>query len=266
MNMETDTAGCAAGEVLAEDDSLDKNIGKVDEKTQEIEQVEGALENEEGKDAGAGDENSEKEAGTNGKNGDKGCAAEEYKKFDMVRLGNQCGEPDCYYEGYRDGYDIGRGLRKGCSRKPQTYRQGKVLLKCSKPETVTVPIATETGTAFTVASLELDTSQFSNPCLQFEFTSNIVTTLAVLSIDFQIFRQCEDQVVPVAVSPVWRYSSILPETSSNTFSFNFCKCDECREKCCSYSVRVKIMGIATAGVTTIKNMTLSVFAADRICD
>lgn len=153
-----------------------------------------------------------------------------------------------------------------CIERPKPCRERRTYLKCSKPQTLSLPTETLVGTAYTVAVVDLDTSGFCNPCIYFDFTSNIVTTAAVLDINFQIFKQCGRQAVPIAVSPIWRYSAILPLTASDSFTFGSCRCDVCSEKCCSYYVRITVMGVATVGITSINNMTLSAFVAEKVCD
>lgn len=141
----------------------------------------------------------------------------------------------------------------------------RTALRCGCPSGVTLPLATIAGTNFTVATVTVDTKGFKKPCIKFEFASNIVTTAAVLTLNFQIFKQCKNQLVPIPVGPVWTFSRLAAVTSSDTFSFFVCDCDICDAECCTYSVVATVAGVATVGVTSINNATLSAIVVDNGC-
>lgn len=151
-----------------------------------------------------------------------------------------------------------------CER-PKYLAPNRTLLKCGCPGAVTLPVATIAGTNFTVATVNVDTKGFRKPCIKFEFASNIVTTAAVLTLNLQIFKQCRNQLVPIPVGPVWTFSRLVAVTESNTFTFFVCDCDICEEECCNYSVVATVAGVATLGVTTISNATLSAIVVDNTC-
>ena len=109
----------------------------------------------------------------------------------------------------------------------------------------------------------MDTKGFRKPCIKFEFASNIVTTAAVLSLNFQIFKQCKNQLVPIPVGPVWTFSRLVAVTASDSFSFFVCDCDICDTECCTYSVVATVAGVATVGVTSINNATLGAIVVDN---
>ena len=106
---------------------------------------------------------------------------------------------------------------------------------------------------------------FRKPCIKFEFASNIVTTASVLTLNLQIFKQCKNQLVPIPVGPVWTFSRLVAVTESNAFTFFVCDCDICEEECCNYSVVATVVGVATVGVTSINNATLSAIVIDNGC-
>lgn len=146
----------------------------------------------------------------------------------------------------------------------RTKKITPAFVRCSNPGSVTIPAVTAAGTTFTVSSLTLNTSCLCNPCIKFEFASNIITTAAVLSINFQIFKLCNNQFTPVPVGPTWTFSRAVAVTDANTFSFDVCECcgDICPNECCTYTVVVTVTGLATAGVTAINNATLSAIVTD----
>lgn len=139
-------------------------------------------------------------------------------------------------------------------------------LKCGCPGAVSLPVATLAGTSFTVATVTVDTKGFRKPCIKFEFASNIVTTAAILTLNFQIFKQCKNQLVPIPVGPVWTFSRLVIISSSDTFSFLVCDCDICDTECCTYTVVATVAGVATIGVTSINNATLSALVVDNTCN
>lgn len=150
-----------------------------------------------------------------------------------------------------------------CDKRRCTLRPNKTTLKCGTPGAVTLPLATLAGTTFNLANINVDTKNYSKPCIQFQFSSNIVTTAAVLSLNFQIFKQCKNQLIPVPVGPVWTFSRLVAVTESNTFSFTVCDCDNCDDECCNYSVSATVVGVATVGVTAISNASLSAIIVDN---
>lgn len=149
-----------------------------------------------------------------------------------------------------------------CCRK---HKDTEVLLKCGNPGSVTLPLATAAGTAFTLSNVTLNTAHLCNPCIKFEFASNIVTTAALLTLNFQIFKQCRNQFTPVPIGPIWTFSRAVAITDANTFSFIVCDCDLCPEECCTYSVVATVAGVATVGVTSINNATLSALVVENNC-
>ena len=149
-----------------------------------------------------------------------------------------------------------------CERN-RTLAPNRTTLKCGCPGAVTLPLATVAGTNFTVATVTVDTKGFRKPCIKFEFASNIITTAAVLSLNFQIFKQCKNQLVPIPVGPVWTFSRLVAVTESDSFTFFVCDCDICDAECCTYSVVATVAGVATVGVTSINNATLGAIVVDN---
>lgn len=173
---------------------------------------------------------------------------------------NDCDcECDCQYR-------CSNQCERCCCEKPACVKPNRTILKCGTPGAVTLPLATLAGTTFTVATVTVDTKNLKNPCIKFEFASNVVTTAAVLTLNFQIFRQCKNQLVPLPIGPVWTFSRLVAVTESNTFSFFVCDCDICDGGCCTYSVVATVVGVATVGVTAINNATLSAIVADNSCN
>lgn len=150
-----------------------------------------------------------------------------------------------------------------CENKKCVLRPNRTLMKCSSPGAVTLPLATLAGTSFNLANVNVDTKKFHNPCLKFEFASNIVTTAAILTLNFQVFKQCKNQLNPIPIGPVWTFSRLVAITESDSFSFLVCDCDNCDDECCNYSVTATVVGIATIGVTAINNATLSATVVDN---
>ncbi len=150
-----------------------------------------------------------------------------------------------------------------CERKKKYLRPNRSVLKCGSQGAVTLPLATVAGATFTLSTVSVDTRGLKNPCIKFEFASNVVTTAAVITLNFQVFKQCRGQLVPIPVGPIWTFARLVAVTDSNTFSFFVCDCDICDEDCCTYSVVATVAGVATVGVTAINNATLSAIVVDN---
>lgn len=153
-----------------------------------------------------------------------------------------------------------------CEKKKKGLKPNRTNLKCGTPGGVTLPLATLAGTTFNVATVNVDTKNFEHPCIKFEFASNVITTAAILTLNFQIFKLCQNQLVPTPVGPVWTFSRLVAVTESDAFTFFVCDCDICGEECCNYSVVATVAGVATVGVTTISNATISAIIVDNACN
>lgn len=151
-----------------------------------------------------------------------------------------------------------------CVDRKCVIRPNRTLMKCSNSGAVTLPANTAAGTTFNLTNLNLDTRKFHNPCIKFEFASNIVTTAASLTLNFQIFKQCKNQLNPIPVGPVWAFSRQLTSfDEADAFTFLVCDCDSCDDGCCNYSVVMTVAGILTTGVTSVNNATLSAIVVDN---
>lgn len=149
-----------------------------------------------------------------------------------------------------------------CCRK---HKETEVLLKCGTPGSITLPVITVAPASFPLTSLTLNTAGLCNPCIKFEFASNIITpATAVVTINFQIFKLCRNQLTPTPVGGVWTFSRILNVGGSDTFTFIVCDCDVCPDDCCTYSV-VATLPVINVGITTITNATLSALVVENNC-
>lgn len=133
-----------------------------------------------------------------------------------------------------------------------------VLMKCSTVGTVAIPADTEVGTTFNLANLNVDVGRYKKPCLRLTVYSNILTSAATVTLNFQVFRQCKNQYTPTPVGAGWTFSRVAATIDeANSFEFAVCDCDNCDCGCCNYSVVATVAGTAaTAGTTTINNATL----------
>jgi len=137
-----------------------------------------------------------------------------------------------------------------------------VILKCGTPSSLTLP-GTVTGitTTATVASVTIDASCLYNPCIKLEFTSNIIVPdLTNATINFQVFRNCNNQFQSIPVGPQWTF--ITSDQTSDILTFFICDSKICSNKCCTYSVQLIATvsadgGEGRAGATT----TVTIIAA-----
>lgn len=164
--------------------------------------------------------------------------------------------------------------REDCRKKEDFRKKEKedeILLKCKTGFPVTIPFSLPTPTSITLNTLTLNTEHFCNPCIKFEFASNIITTNAEVTLDFQIFKQCRKQITPTAIGPVWVFSRTLigavGNTGADAFSFIVCDCDceddSCFDECCTYTVVVTVTEDGAAGTTVINNPTFSLLVVEN---
>lgn len=151
-----------------------------------------------------------------------------------------------------------------CEEKKCALRPNRTLLKCSIPITTNIPTTTAANTSFNLANLKIDTRKFHDPCIKFEFASNILTASGTLILNFQIFKQCKYQSTSLPVGPVWTFSRVgSPANENDTFTFFVCDCDTCDDEYCNYSVIVTIESLETQSGITIKNASLSALVVDN---
>lgn len=141
-------------------------------------------------------------------------------------------------------------------------KEAEVLLKCGTSFPATVLATTPTGTNITLSTLTLNTSHFCDPCIKFEFASNIVTTAAIATINFQIFRLCKYQISPTPIGAIWTFATTVATTDARTFTFILCDCDFCPEDdCCTYSVVATVID-SEEGTVAINNPILSALVVE----
>lgn len=98
------------------------------------------------------------------------------------------------------------------------------------------------GTSATVATITIDTSEFCNPCTKLEFTSNIIGVFFIGNVNFQIYKNCNQQQ-SIPIGSVFSYQvTVLADAIADDFSFFICDCDSCSKGCCTYSVVVTAVG------------------------
>ena len=143
-----------------------------------------------------------------------------------------------------------------CGR-PCDYETDDIRIKCRTYGAVTIPDGTEEGATFPLVNLNVDTRGYKKPCVKVEFLSNILTDTATVTLNFQVFRQCNGQFTPVPVSGVWTFQrAVATAVEANSFGFALCDCDNCHYGCCNYSVVATVAGEATTGTVTVNHATL----------
>jgi hypothetical protein len=177
---------------------------------------------------------------------------------------------DCYIEDRECNSDefqeCERHFKCVCETHQKKLKPNRTILKCGSQGGVTLPVGTVAGAAFTLATVNVDSKGLKNRCIKFEFASNIVTTAAVLTLNFQVFKQCKDMPTPIPVGPIWTFSRLAAITEGNTFTFFVCDCDLCNDDCCTYSVVARVAGLATVGVTSINHASLSAIIVENDCN
>ena len=140
--------------------------------------------------------------------------------------------------------------------KPESLKETNgALLSYSTTDSLTIPGGTSVGTSFTITSLTVDNSHGRHSTVRLNFSSNLVADASIASINFQVFKQCPEQIAPIPVGSVWNYSRIFITSESTTFSFK--ACDDICGECCVYYVVVTVVAAATVGLISINNAKLS---------
>lgn len=183
---------------------------------------------------------------------------------------------DEYSDGYEDRETVYECSHK-CSKHKCVSKSGRILkplkfnrthLKCGMSSgSFTLPVDTPAGVTFTLATVNADTKGMNQPCIQLEYASNIFTAAESLTLNFQIFKQCGNQLAPVPVGPVWTFFAEVTEgsTLSNPFAFSVCDCDIICDECCIYSAAVTIEGVSITALTIISNSSLAAIIVDDSC-
>jgi len=139
-----------------------------------------------------------------------------------------------------------------------------VILKCGNPNSITLPGASITAitTIANITTVNVNTSH-CNPCIKLEFASNIIVpiTTASVSLIFQIFKICKNQLQPIPVGPQWTFSKLIGLDTSDTFTFFVCDCDTCSSECCTYIVQVSATILAVGGIEVATTSTVNINSA-----
>ena len=147
----------------------------------------------------------------------------------------------------------------------------KVVLKCGNPGSVILPvllIPLVTPLTFTVSQVTVNTEDFCDPCIKFEVASNVNVTVGVglpIALNFQIFRNCKNQFIPIPVGPIFTFSRVVSVLESTAFSFFVCDCNVCPDDCCTYTL---VMTVPTLGVgigASVTNATISALVVENDC-
>lgn len=148
--------------------------------------------------------------------------------------------------------------------KPESLKETNgALLSYSTTDSLTIPEGTSVGTSFTITSLTVDNSHGQHSTVRLNFSSNLFADASIASINFQIFKQCPEQIAPIPVGSAWSHSRLLITSESTTFSFK--ACDNICDECCVYYVAVTVVAAATAGRLSINNANLSALVIMKNC-
>ncbi len=148
--------------------------------------------------------------------------------------------------------------------KPEIIKKTCDAILCySTTDTLTIPNATNVGTSFRITPLKVNHAKGPHSIIRLNFSSNLVTDASIATVNFQIFKQCPDQLAPIPVSSVWTYTRLFLGGDATTFSFK--ACDRNHDECCIYYVAVTVVGTATVGLISINNANLSALASIDGC-
>jgi len=148
--------------------------------------------------------------------------------------------------------------------KPEIAKKSNDAFLCySTTDTLTIPAGTNVGTSFRITLLKINNAKGQHSTIRFNFSSNLVTEASIATVNFQIFKQCPDQLAPIPVGSVLTYTRLFLGGDATTFSFK--ACDKNYDECCIYYVAVTVVGTATTGLISINNANLSALASIDGC-
>lgn len=128
------------------------------------------------------------------------------------------------------------------------------ILKCGELDQALLFNGASVGTSVPAAAITLYTSKFRNSCIIFEFTSNIIGTLFQGTLNFQLYRSCNNQL-PIPIGSQFSFTQSIPVIFANSFTFFICDCNSCSNECCTYSI------VVSAGGSTPIVGNVGIFAA-----
>jgi hypothetical protein len=149
-----------------------------------------------------------------------------------------------------------------------TTKEKNTVLKCGNFSTLNIFPGTLDGSTFMLSSITIPA--LKNVILEFE--CNIINTLFIGSINFQVFKICSNQFTSIPIGPIWTFSRTIPTSEINMFNFFVCDKDTCTCGCCTYTLVATVLGtttdtitvteaIPTNGTLTISNSSLTAFSA-----
>lgn len=155
---------------------------------------------------------------------------------------------------------MSRGYYEPCGKERKREEDKcPTILKCGCPGSATIPVGTEAGTTFTLASLTLDTSCICDPNIKVDFTSNIVAIGATAgAVSIQVFKQCRYQNNPVPVGSAYTFSTAA--STAVSFPLFICDSDSCDNDCCTYTVVATVTTAPAGAALSINNAALSAIA------
>lgn len=115
------------------------------------------------------------------------------------------------------------------------------ILKCGEVGQALLFNGASVGTSVPAATITLDTSKLCNPCIILEFTSNIIGTLFQGTLNFQLYKSCNNQL-PIPIGSQFSFTQLIPAYFANMFTFFVCDCNSCSNECCTYSIVVSAGG------------------------
>ena len=119
-----------------------------------------------------------------------------------------------------------------------------LTLKCGEVGQALLFQGASIGTSVPAATITLDTSKFCNPCIKLEFTSNLIGTLFQGTLNFQLYKSCNNQL-PIPIGRQFSFTQPTQVIFSDVFTFFVCDCNSCSNECCTYSIVVSTGGSAS---------------------
>ena len=155
---------------------------------------------------------------------------------------------------------ISRGYDDSCGKeKRREEEKCPIIIKCGCPSSSSISTTVGTPTTTTIAAVTVDKSCLCDSVTKLDFATNISTVNEgfIGTLSFRVFRQCNNQSMPVAVGSTW--SRVIAAAGSMMVSFFICDSDSCENDCCTYTV-VLTATATNAGVVNVSNASLAATA------
>lgn len=169
--------------------------------------------------------------------------------------------------------NTGQSTLPEAGRRPHSDAEKRCMEKCCKDCLImkhaalggfVLPDGTEKGATFHVASLNLDTSNYTNFLVQLNFSCNMIASNLKIRLRFQVIKQEKGQCFSVPVSAGILYLRDRKSSEADSFIMSVCDYDSTISTCRNYGVYVEIEDFEPGGTMILANPNLIATIANTL--